>query len=949
MSIQSQRRLYSQQRLTVPTIRSIDSSVSADFDAVLRGLITSTTPYVITGLTLNINSNAFSATADNLTLNSLNSAVLHSSATESGTMLNVSGFSAELLNSTNTRVVGGFSPGVTNYVCLDLIREADSTSTDTVYFWDDDAQTEFTKLLPVSTILDYQIIINTSGFGTYLPIATVVTNSANVATAITDCRQMLFRLGTGGVSPNPNYNYPWSAGRLENPSTSSSSGVNPFIGGDKQLTNFKDWIAAVETSIKEVKGTAFWYSSGSSGGGGSTTGLSLFSVAEDGLFGFWNGTGAFTHSASVTGQLSWNSDFYVDSVFSNQFYKIQTNPSGTVLANNQTMYVSLNRYTAVPGTVTIGPALGPIPSSVTTDAGNNSLAIIQVSAGQLTGLTSNAGSDIGDFIKVIDDSPQYYAQISNFYDAAGSLTTGANAIYATLTAAYGGSIGSQTIQYDQTYYTTGSVSVTTTANVLNGTTLGQLYWIAVRKDGSAPLMYLRNWGQLIAGETRNIANNISQNTLQFIGSTVASVPNQAVSVPLYASSISGSVTSPSQVNYGGTSADNLTTRTSLLTTAAADQAQNKNIVFLGGGVASNSGGTLTWTSSITVIVAGPGVGSINSIAASSAAIPSSASFGGCAYVTINRNTANSVLAVSVTTNDLLPLGENIFVFARRMPSSSDVYTGSNGASLLLSDGTSNSTGINPSNAASSGIGNIHKWTQEVPAGSINSSNTSFTLTFVPHSGAGVLLFRNGLLQRQNGASPDYSIASSTITFTSAPITGNEIVALYPPTQKTINYSYAQEIPTGTINGSNTSFTISQAIGNARGVAVFLNGLQRRYTSDFTITGTNIVFTFAPTAGSTVYIWYTTSNDTLFGDQNNLGGTPNGTKTLFTYFEDIESWNSVLVSVNGVGQWPVKNTAGSTAWTIVDYQFLDPNGLLFNATGWGGSAPATSSLLYLWSR
>lgn len=951
MATKRQVRSYSQQRLTTATFRAVESAVSFDFDTTLRNLVTgASNPYVVTGLKINVGTSTFSVDASNLTLNSLNSTLLHSTATESGTILNIPGFSGEALNSTNSRVYGSFVQGVTNYVCIDYQRVADTASVDTLYFYDADVQSEFTKLLPTSTILDYKIIINTTGFGTFLPVATVITNSSNIPTAITDCRPLLFRLGTGGTAPDPNHNYPWTSGRLENPGTSTTSVNDPFSGGDKQLTSMKDWIDAVNTSIKEIKGTSFWYSLVSSGGGSSTGGLSLFSLAEDTDFSYTTGSGNYVHSSSVTGTLSWTSDLYVRSVLSNQYYKFQTNPSGTLIANGSVLFFNLSRYNNIAGTVTIGPPLAGIPTAVTTAAGNNQLQIIKVTPGQLTNVTANVGSDVGDFLKVTSDTPGAFAQVSNFYGASGSVTNGTNATYAVLATAYTGTSGVQSIEYNQTYYTTSSISVTANNSVLTVASLGTLYWLAARNDNTPTgTIYLRSWGELGAGESRPISDNTTNNILQYIGSVTSTVPNESLTQPVYQTTISGGVTSPSQTSYGGTVGDDLTTRTSTLTSAAADQAQNKNIVFLGGGIVSDSGGTLTWSTSITVIVGGPGAGVINTIAAGSAALPSNASFGGCAYVTINRNTNGSVLAVSVTTNDQLPLGENIIVFARRLPSSTDVYVGTDGQTLLISDGTSNTTGLSPASAASTGLGSVHKWVQEIPGGTINSVNATFTLAFTPYSPTSVMIFRDGLLQVQAGASPEYSISGNIVTFTTPPLTGNELVAIYPPTQKTIVYSYAQEIPIGTVNGSNTSFTISQAIGNARGVAVYLNGLQRRYTNDFTISGTNIVFTFAPATGSLVYVYYTTSNDTVYGDQNTLNGTPNAAKTLFTYFEDIDSRNSTVVSVNGVCQFPIKNTAGSTTWTIVDYQFTDPNGLVFTSTGWAGAPPATNSLLYLWAR
>lgn len=56
---------------------------------------------------------------------------------------------------------------------------------------------------------------------------------------------------------------------------------------------------------------------------------------------------------------------------------------------------------------------------------------------------------------------------------------------------------------------------------------------------------------------------------------------------------------------------------------------------------------------------------------------------------------------------------------------------------------------------------------EIPTGTVNGSNTVFTLAFTPVPKS-PRLHLNGLLQR-HGASYDYTISGNTITFTVAPL------------------------------------------------------------------------------------------------------------------------------------------------------------------------------------
>jgi hypothetical protein len=67
-------------------------------------------------------------------------------------------------------------------------------------------------------------------------------------------------------------------------------------------------------------------------------------------------------------------------------------------------------------------------------------------------------------------------------------------------------------------------------------------------------------------------------------------------------------------------------------------------------------------------------------------------------------------------------------------------------------------------------------TREVPSGSVNGSNVTFTLANIPVSGS-EQVYLNGLLQ-DPGAGNSYTIAGSTITFLSAPLSNDEIHVSY---------------------------------------------------------------------------------------------------------------------------------------------------------------------------
>ncbi len=919
MAISRQNRFYSQERISVPSIRAIEAGVTSDFDSILRNFMSSTTEaYIVKGFYINIGATTFASSADNLTLNTLNGVIMNTLALEAGTLLSVDGSATEALNSSNARVSGSFIAGSTNYISINYIRKA-STSTDTVFFYDADSDTEFSKILPVSTELDYQIIINTTGFSGYDPIAIVTTNSSNIVTQIVDSRNMFFRLGTGGLTPDPFNDYSWPGTRTEPGTTTTSSSDDPFLGADKNIYSFKQWADAVMTEIKAIKGTSFWFSNSGSSGGGSGD-LSLATINDDANLSLWSGLGTLTHNLATTGTLISSADIVIRNVVTDSKFTVQSFSKS--ISDGSVLFLNLTRYTDITGDVTVVPG-GTLPGSL---VGLNSRTIQAGSVGQFSSLVAGV-SITGDYVKVKSDNVRYFRQIQAFYDAVGSVTTSAGASYLLLDSAYAGATGVERIHYNKGFYPASDVLTATKSGILATYDIGNVYWLADRESDA---IYVKGMGRFVAGEVRPVSENTSNNVLNFIGST-----NESATFPSYATDVSGGITSPTQVNYGGASTDNLTIRVSELSSAMADKAMDKNVQFLGGGTVDNTAGLIAWSTSITVSIGGPGSGITNYIAAGNCYLTATDS---CAYVTIDRNTV-SLLPVSVTTFALLPLNENAFVFARKL-STGDVWVGN--SPYLITDGTNSLSGITPSSSGSAGGGNLHLWAQEVPTGSINSSNTSFTITNFPYSVTTCILFRNGLYQ---SATTDYSITNSVnILFTAAPLSGDEIVAMYG-LGSTVPYVYVQSLTTVSITGSTVAFSPSPTASYTPGVVVFLNGLVRRANTDYTASGAGLGFTFNLEPGSIVSAFYTGVNANIIARQGSFAQSLTSGRSLYSWFFDYTSVNSTIVAFDGVAQFAINNTIGLTSSniTINDYQWLSPNVLEANAASF-----TTGTIGYIWA-
>jgi hypothetical protein len=154
-------------------------------------------------------------------------------------------------------------------------------------------------------------------------------------------------------------------------------------------------------------------------------------------------------------------------------------------------------------------------------------------------------------------------------------------------------------------------------------------------------------------------------------------------------------------------------------------------------------------------------------------------------------------------------------------------------------------------ATVSGGGSVSYY-QETPSGAVNGTNTAFTILNEPGTSDALLVYVNGLLKRKT---TDYTYSSLTITFTTAPAPGSDVYAVYTSATNDV-----QEVPSGTVNGSNTAFTLAQTPASNATVTIYLDGVLQRQGAGadrYTISGSNITFGTAPAGGQVVYAVYKT--------------------------------------------------------------------------------------------
>ncbi len=130
---------------------------------------------------------------------------------------------------------------------------------------------------------------------------------------------------------------------------------------------------------------------------------------------------------------------------------------------------------------------------------------------------------------------------------------------------------------------------------------------------------------------------------------------------------------------------------------------------------------------------------------------------------------------------------------------------------------------------------------EAPAGTINGTNTIFTLANVPNPSTSLALFRNGLLLTQGG---DYMLAANAITFQTGalPQPNDVLAAFYRLSVSIPGVGFVdQQTPTGAINGVNAVFALAQTPSPANSLEVYRNGLLMSAGIDYTLSGAVITF------------------------------------------------------------------------------------------------------------
>ena len=148
----------------------------------------------------------------------------------------------------------------------------------------------------------------------------------------------------------------------------------------------------------------------------------------------------------------------------------------------------------------------------------------------------------------------------------------------------------------------------------------------------------------------------------------------------------------------------------------------------------------------------------------------------------------------------------------------------------------------------------------------NSVQTVFTLSVSPTSVNNTFVNIDGVFQLRDA----YSISGANITFDSAPVTSASIEVTTTELLATGQGSFVTRNYTG--NNVQTTFTVTSGV-TASSVLVAENGILQLPTTDYTVSGANLIFTTAPASAVAIQI-----RELAVAVASDSGGSPGGSNT-----------------------------------------------------------------------
>ena len=431
-------------------------------------------------------------------------------------------------------------------VYLELVLETTTGGPVTKGFWDSLAITadspagsEFTEAIDSQVIVVPKLVQRFGGFTpNSIKIAKITTKASEVE-SIVDSRELFFRLATGGAVPNKSATFPWDSLIRQEPVESSgtpsqlaatnaasvyySSTVDGTVINDKGIKSFKDWLNAIMTTMREIKGTPTWYQSAGTSEGFPVN-LSLISLFRDSTAGhsivadpsttiYWGTTtgavGDYLYS-QCTGstRVRWQANYGFPiqwelggSYSSNRIYSTN-NFQSPAISTGESLYLALQRDVKITEeTVTWRPSVSPGGSLLETKT--------------VEGLGKFTGVAIGDYIKKESEGILSYYKVTKLFTPPSTVAitegtvAGAAVSAVEVDRVIGGINGVQEkYTYFRSRYSNADLIVRGPSSPVPANDV-DLYWLGRRSGDS---FYFRDYGNLSQGEEVEVLEDGSQDS-----------------------------------------------------------------------------------------------------------------------------------------------------------------------------------------------------------------------------------------------------------------------------------------------------------------------------------------------------------------------------------------------------------------------------------------------------
>lgn len=446
------------ERLDLPDLLSIDSFTAGDFKFLMQALVGADRPYILKGF--DVINPADAIGGQTISINVANSVTFYP-----GSSAGPFFFGLPEGNTLSQPLVPELRKSATNFVYLTL--DTQETAQDTRAFWDPDKEGgeggEFNQDVNTESALIASINVSTSSFPeNTIPICKVVVGT-NFIESIEDSRDLMFRLGSGGLTPDPfsRYNFrsdPALGFERNEPNTLMQSALqpNPFFGGDKNIRTLKEWMDAVMTKIAELGGTSFWYEDSSS--------YNLVNLFLDALGTSIKSKGQWELDEATKGQVTWTED--INLRIMHDLREIKVRAGQKVLEDEEVMYFEYER-------------------NLPFNEGNLQVEWFESQnfVNGLVGAFENLS--IGDWVKKQDDPDSYYRRVEAFFfspNLGGGVTTAGTARSIQLSSAYPGITESRAGLYTKGQYLAGDIKVESRDTADLNDIGGNLFWLAERSD-----------------------------------------------------------------------------------------------------------------------------------------------------------------------------------------------------------------------------------------------------------------------------------------------------------------------------------------------------------------------------------------------------------------------------------------------------------------------------------